>query len=66
MIDWIRKRIIIEKNAVRRPKKKARWRRAGGGQAVGWTRVGEGRAGEGREEIKAAGGKEKARANYWE
>lgn len=53
MIDWIRKRIIIEKNAERQPKKK-RWRHEGGGG-------GEGARGyEGERREKVVGGKEKA------
>lgn len=51
MIDWIRKRIIIEKNAERQPKKKRRWREGGGGGAR-WY--------EGERRGKVVGGKEKA------
>lgn len=56
MIDWIRKRIIIEKNAERQPKKKRQRceggtrRREEGGEVEGWVGGGRGeREGDQRE-----------------
>lgn len=57
MIDWIRKRIIIEKNAERQPKKKS----GGGARAGEEMRAGSRERGEAR----WSEGKRK-RANYWE
>jgi len=56
MIDWIRKRIIIEKNAERQPKKSGGGARAGEEVRAG-TRE--------REEERRSEGKRR-RANYWE
>lgn len=69
MIDWIRKRIIIEKNAERQPKKSGGGERERDGEDGGRNGGGGERAragGSERGEGKAVGEKEKARANYWE
>lgn len=55
MIDWIRKRIIIEKNAERQPKKSG-GARAGEGVRAGGREIGEKRRSEGKRRC----------ANYWE